>query len=158
MSSQIVVPVASGADECAAAAVIARARDEGLDLRRRLFVAYVIEFGPHREDAYAAAHFVLDSDWSSALYGDATGWVLRLSHSRQVTRETVAADLAEVNDIAARGHGHVRGAVVEDLRHDDVWAELAGRLCDSDRRTDDANEGDALRPSQRQSRAARGGR
>jgi hypothetical protein len=154
-----VVPVASGgADECVAAAVIAQAREAGLDLRRRMFVAFVIEFGPHREDAYAAERSLRGSDWSTALYGDATGWVLRLSHSRQVTRDTVAADVAEVNDVAARCHGQVRGAAIEDLHHDDVWAELAGRLHDSDRRADDARDGGALAPSRRQSRVARSGR
>ena len=140
MSPHVVMPLAGcSPDELGAAAVIALARDDGLDLRRQLFVAFVIDFGPQREDAYAAARSVRDTDWGSALYGDATGWVLRLSRIRLLTREAVTDDLTEVHQLAARCRGRVRGVTVEDLRQDDVWGALAARLQDGSRRSSDAN-------------------
>ena len=161
MNPQVVLPLAGyGSGELGAAALVGLARDAGLDLRRRMFVAFVIDFAGQREDAYAAELSVRDTNWDSALYGDATGWVLRLSRSRQLTRDVAAADLAEVTALAARYCGQVRGAAVEDLRHDDVWGELAARLQDGGRRADDAGADEAHAgplsvPSPREHRVAR---
>lgn len=156
MSPQVLMPLAGcSPDELGATAVIALARDQGLDLRRRMFVAFVIDFGAQREDAYAAARSVRDTDWDSALYGDATGWVLRLTRIRQLTREAVSDDLTEVHQVAARCRGRIRGVSVEDLGQDDVWGALAARLQDDSRRSSDAKALPASIPLPREGGVAR---
>src|SRR4051794_34942127 len=159
VSPQVVMPLAGcSSGELGAAALLALARDGGLDLRRRLLVAFLIDFGTQREDAYAAARSVRDTDWDSSLYGDVTGWVLRLSRIRQLTREAVTDDVTEVHHVATRCRGQVRGVTVEDLRQEDVWGELASRLQDGSRRSNDSTAPAAAIPSPRQNQVARADR
>ena len=130
--------------EVSVAALIDRARNAGLDLRQRMFVAFVIDFGAQREDAYAAARLIRNTEWDSALYGDTTGWVVRLSRTQRLTSAALADDITEVNRVCR--HGSLRGITVEDLRQDDVWGEMAARLQDGSRRSDDASAAAASVP------------
>jgi len=138
VTPQVVVPLAPRrTDELAAAALLDMVRREGLDLRRRMCVAYVIDFAQRREDAYAAERAMRATDWDTALYGDASGWVLRLSRSRRLTADAVTGDLTDVNLLAERCHGQVRGVAVEDLQPGDVWSEMASQLQTGGRRRSD---------------------
>lgn len=69
-----------------------------------------------------------DTDWNTALYGDASGCVLRLSRTCQLTAAAVTDDLTQVNLQAQRWRGKVRGAVVEDLQPDGVWRRMAAQV------------------------------
>jgi hypothetical protein len=154
MPLQAVVPLAvRRTNELDAADVVSMLRREGFDLRRRMFIAYVVDFGARREDAYAAAQSVRTSDWDSVLYGDASGWVLRLSRTRRLTPESVLEDVAEVKLLAKQSHGRVRGVTIEDLRPDDVWGEMAAQLQSGARRRSDHS--DAAIPQPRQDLPAR---
>jgi hypothetical protein len=146
---QVVVPLAGdGTAELAATNLVDELRREGFDLRRRMFIAYVVDFGPRREDAYAAERATRDTKWDSALYGDASGWVLRLSRTRRLTPGSALDDLVEMRLLAQQSHGHVRGVTVEDLRQADVWGEMAAQLqSGSLRRADDQTEALGAQPS-----------
>jgi hypothetical protein len=140
VSARVVVPIARDrTGEADVAALIRVVRNAGLDLRQRMFVAFVIDFGVQREDAYAAARLLRDTDWNSSLYGDPTGWVVRMCKTQRLTSAGLAADLAEVNRVSDSCRGQVRGITVEDLRQDDEWSAMATRLQDDGRRADDAN-------------------
>jgi hypothetical protein len=155
MPVQAVVPLAvRRTDELDAADVVSMLRRQGFDLRRRMFSAYVVDFGARREDACSAAQSVRNTEWDSALYGDASGWVLRLSRTRRLTPESVHEDVAEVRLLAGQSHGQVRGVTVEDLRQDDVWAEMASQLQGGSRRRSDQSATAAV-PQPRQDLPAR---
>jgi hypothetical protein len=139
--SQVVLPLAGGrSDELAAAELMRAVRRAGLDLRRRLSVSFVIEFAGRRDDAFAAATSMRQSDWSGALYGDAGGWALRLNRSRRLTRDAVHADVTEVHRVAEQFGGRVRGVTIEDLQQDDVWGLMAASLQTGSRRRGDRHE------------------
>ena len=130
--------------------LVSALRREGFDLRRRMSVAYLVEFGARREDAYAAAQLTRNTDWDSALYGDASGWVLRLSRTRRLTPESALEDVTEVRLLAQQSRGEVRGVTVEDLRQDDVWGDMAAQLQGGSRRHEDERAAAALIPTPRQ--------
>jgi len=155
VTAQVVLAFAvSRTDRAEAAEVVSALRREGFDLRRRLFVAYVIDFATRREDASAAARAVRNSDWDSALYGDASGWVLRMSRTRCLADDAVLDDVTEVKRLARRHHGEVRGAAIEDPRHDDVWTEMAARVQGDHRRPADELLLSAQVPAPRAAEAA----
>jgi hypothetical protein len=159
VTQQLVVPLAvHGTDELGAAALLSVLRRDGVDLRRRMFVAYFIDFAAQREDADAAALSVRNTEWDHALYGDVTGWVLRLSRTRRLTREAVLADVTEVRRLAAAHRGVVRGVTIEDLRQDDVWSGMASRLESGSRRREDETAAAPAIPVPRQHVSARADR
>ena len=155
VTRQVVVPLAvSHTDRAEATELLTALQREGFGVGRRLFVAYVIDFAARREDASAAARAVRNSDWDSALYGDASGWVLRLSRTRSLTDEAVLDDVTEVKRLARRHHGEVRSAAIEDLRQGDAWAEMAARVEDSRRRRPDEPVPGGAVPAPRHAEAA----
>jgi gamma-glutamyl:cysteine ligase YbdK (ATP-grasp superfamily) len=108
--------------------LLAELRAHGFDLRRSAVVTYLIETGADRASAYALRSEAAGGGWQATLYGDRSGWVVRLCSRRLLRRDLLADDLHEVERLA-RAHGaSVRGATVEDLLCDDDWQALAMRL------------------------------
>jgi hypothetical protein len=115
-------------DEVEAAGVAAEMRREEFDLRRRMFLSFLIDFAGGRDAAYRGLRLVESSDWDSALYGDTSGWVLRLSRTRRLTPASVVQALSDVRRLAGSCDGVVRGVSVEDLRSEDCWGAMAEAL------------------------------
>ncbi len=103
-------------------------RIRGFDLRRSAVVTYLLETGADRDSAYALRREAADGGWQATLYGDRSGWVVRLCRHRLLRRELLAADQRDVARLA-RSHGASwRGVMVEDPQRDDDWQALAMRL------------------------------
>lgn len=129
---QLVVPLdANRADEQEAFALLSVMQQEGYDLRRKLFLAAVVEFGPRRDRAYRAVEAMAGSGWDSALYGDSSGWVVRLTSTRRVGHEVLLEAISAMKRLAATTDGRVRGLTVEDLRTEDHWERMAAQLRDA---------------------------
>jgi len=132
---QVVLALAGNrAPELEAIPLIALLRRAGFDLRRRMFMAFVVDFADRRDAAYDAIHFLEDSGWDASLYGDRSGWVVRMSRSRRLTSDAARDAITEVKQLAARFAAHARGVTLEDLHNEDCWAEMASQLRDRRRR------------------------
>src|SRR3954470_18049081 len=117
-----------GKAEPDARALVTAIRSSGFDLRRTMFVTFVVSVGDSRDAAFAMLHTDRQARWHTSLYGDDSGWVVRVSHSCRLTADKLTACLLRVNGLAAAGGGSVREVTVEDLRADDCWAAMAERV------------------------------
>jgi predicted MFS family arabinose efflux permease len=111
-----------------AEALIAEVRSSGFDLRRTAFLTFVVAVGDEREAAFAMLRWDEQPEWFTSLYGDGSGWLVRVSHSCRLTPDVLDACFTTVADLAASCGGSIRGLMVEDLRADDCWAVMAGKL------------------------------
>jgi hypothetical protein len=119
---------AQSSDDVEAAGVVAELRRRDFDLRRRMFLSFLIDFAGGRDAAFRGLRLVESSDWDSALYGDTSGWVLRLSRTRRLTPASVVQAVSDVRRLARGCDGVVRGVSVEDLRNEDCWGAMAETL------------------------------
>lgn len=108
--------------------LLAAVRDQGFDLRRSAVVTYLVETGSDRAAAYALRSEARADGWQASLYGDCSGWVVRLCRSRQLRSQLFAGDIRSVGRLAHRHRAVLRGVTVEDPQGDDEWASLAARL------------------------------
>jgi hypothetical protein len=137
---QLVFPLAvNRAPELEAIALIGLLRRAGFDLRRRMFVSFAVDFADRRDAVYDVVRSLTDTTWDASMYGDRSGWVVRMSRSRRLTSEAAQDAITDVKQLAARFRGHVRGLTVEDLHREDCWGEMASQLRDRGRRRADAS-------------------
>lgn len=108
-------------------ALHAALRRRGFDLRRAAFVSYFLETGPDRDTAFAVLAAAADDGWQPTLFGDDSGWVVRVSRNGPVRRDVLEQDRVRVERLARAHAAHARGVVVEDPDVGDVWAALAHR-------------------------------
>ena len=98
-----------------------------------------------------------DGGWDRALYGDSSGWVVRVTRTRRITKDALMEVIAEAKQLAAHHGGQVRGLTVEDLRREDRWGELAAQLRDRTlRQADTDDEAPRLLPAQRETAVGEG--
>ena len=116
-----------GKAEPDARALVTAIRSSGFDLRRTMFVTFVVSVGDSRDAAFAMLHTDRQARWHTSLYGDDSGWVVRVSHSCRLTADKLTACLLRVNGLAAAGGGSVREVTVD--RHQRCGRQhLAGRV------------------------------
>jgi hypothetical protein len=128
-SRQLVVQLdVDRADEPEAVALIRAMQDEHFDLRRKMFLALVLDFGQWRDGAFQTVEAVDDDRWDGSVYADVSGWIVRLTRTRRVTQGALVEIISELKQLARRSGGQVRGLTVEDLRREDRWDEMATEL------------------------------
>ncbi len=110
------------------AALQAELRSQGFDLRRSAFVTYLLETGADRDAAYAIRRQVAADGWQVSLYGDRTGWVVRLGRSRLLRPQRLVDDHRYVHRLAQANGAAVRGFCVEEPHRDDLWETLAAQV------------------------------
>lgn len=104
----------------------AELRSHGLDARH-CAVTYLVEMGRDRDDAFAALRQASGDGWRASLYGDGTGWVLRLNRVAAPRPQVLDRDQRYLELLARTFGGLVRGVSVEPLDADDAWDRLAAR-------------------------------
>jgi hypothetical protein len=114
--------------EAEAGALLSDLRSRGFDLRRPVFVAYLVELDRARDVAYSLWRRAADEDWRASLYADTTGWVVRLGRLVRPRADALVRAARDARQLAAEYDGTVRGLCVEDLAADDPWTRLADRL------------------------------
>ncbi len=98
------------------------------DMRRAVFVAYLVETGTNRPAAYELRDAAARAGWEASLFGDSTGWVVRITHTRVPRHDALRREF-EVVDRLLRAHGGVlRGICVEDLHRESLWDALAAEV------------------------------
>ena len=114
--------------------LFAELRRAGFDLRRSVFISYLVETGTHRDAAYAVRDRAAGDGWTVSLYGDCSGWVVRMLRVARCTPELILRDHAYVNRLARSHSGQLRGFTIEDPYRDDEWQQLAARITDAQAR------------------------
>src|SRR4051794_28891813 len=109
-------------------ALIGEVRDSGLDLRRTAVVTFLVAVGDQRDAAFAMMKAKPQPRWSTAVYGDATGWLVRVAHRCRLTPDALQDCLMTVIDASSAAHGLILEVTVEDLRTDDCWAAMAQQI------------------------------
>ncbi|MGB8650780.1 MAG: hypothetical protein WCD35_08975 [Mycobacteriales bacterium] len=103
-------------------------RRRGFDMRRSVSVTYLVGTGTDREAAYVMRRRAAADGWQATLYGDRSGWVVRLSRIGLAQLPLLVQDCRYVEDLTRPFGGQVRGVDVEDVHLDDLWDTLAARL------------------------------
>ena len=111
-------------------ALLTDLRRGGVDLRRAAFVCYLVGLGPNRHAAYAVRSRAAADGWQVTMFGDRSGWVVRLGRHEVVLTEMLAWESRYVEELAQAYGGIVRGVCIEDLKPRDIWDQLAARTCE----------------------------
>lgn len=106
--------------------LFAELRRQGFDLRRGVFLTYVLDV-PARAAAYDALRRAEQDGWQASIFRDAEGWVVRLVRTGQVRRDGVLGDHRYVERLARQCGADVRGVAAEQPLPQDPWELLAAR-------------------------------
>lgn len=103
----------------------------GFDLRRAVEVTYLLELGQDRDGAYAIRDRAAADGWHATLFGDASGWVVRIGRFGLARQQLLDRDASYLEELIDELGGRPRGVCVEDLDRAGVWEQLAAAACES---------------------------
>src|SRR4051794_3930108 len=100
-------------------------RDQLIPLPRRLHVAYFLRFDNSAGAATVADRTASTSGWSTSVYNDCRGPVLRLTRESLLTTQQLDVDRRWLHWFASSHGAQWDAMVIEELRPDDFWEDFA---------------------------------